>query len=129
MTNPLQFTLVALPNLFAVCRLNSSAAVPSWAMTGDFFSVTRTADELSIVCLQESVPDYVRSEKGWRCLRIAGAIPFSVAGVVANLTAPLAEAGVSVFVVSTFDTDYLLAKENDWAKALDVLRGQGHTGI
>jgi hypothetical protein len=81
------------------------------------------------VCLQESVPDYVRSEKGWRCLRIAGAIPFSVAGVVANLTAPLAEAGVSVFVVSTFDTDYLLAKENDWAKALDVLRGQGHTGI
>jgi hypothetical protein len=98
-------------------------------MAGDFFSVTRTADELSIVCLQESVPDYVRSEKGWRCLRIAGSIPFSVAGVVATLTAPLAEAGVSVFVVSTFDTDYLLTKEKDWAKALDILRKQGHTGI
>jgi hypothetical protein len=129
MTNRLQFTLVALPNIFAVCRLAGSAAVPSWAMAGDFFSVTRTADELSIVCLQESVPDYVRSEKGWRCLRIAGSIPFSVAGVVATLTAPLAEAGVSVFVVSTFDTDYLLTKEKDWAKALDILRKQGHTGI
>ena len=129
MTNPLQFTLVALPETFAVCRLSQSSAVPSWAMAGDFFSVTRTADELSIVCRQDSVPDYVRSEKGWRCLRIAGAIPFSVAGVVATLTAPLAAAGISVFVVSTFDTDYLLTKEKDWAKALDMLRRQGHTGI
>lgn len=129
MTNPLQFTLVALPETFAVCRLSQSSALPSWAMTGDFFSVTRTADELSIVCRQDAVPDYVRSERGWRCLRIAGSIPFSVAGVVAGLTAPLAEAGISVFVVSTFDTDYLLTKEKDWAQVLDILRQQGHTGI
>jgi hypothetical protein len=124
---PTQFTLIVLPDTFAVCRMSNVSSIPGWAMVGDFFSVTRTADEVSLVCRQDAVPDYVRSEKNWRCLRIAGTIPFSVTGVVAALTAPLADAGISVFVLSTFDTDYLLTKEKDWAKALDVLRRHSHT--
>jgi hypothetical protein len=73
------------------------------------------------------VPEGIPCERGWRCLRVAAAMPFSVVGVIASLTAPLAEAGISVFAVSTFDTDYLLVKEKDLKKAIDVLRRQGHT--
>jgi hypothetical protein len=90
------------------------------------FSITRAADELSVVCPQNLVPDGVRCERGWRCLRVAGTLDFSMIGVVASLVAPLAKAGVSVFVVSTFDTDYLLMKECDLERASATLRATGH---
>jgi hypothetical protein len=101
--------------------------MPPWATAGDLFSITRTADELSVVCRQEAVPEGIPCARGWRCLRVAGTIPFSVVGVLASLTAPLAEAGVSVFAISTFDTDYLLVKAADLEWAVDVLRRRGHT--
>jgi hypothetical protein len=72
------------------------------------------------------VPEGIPCERGWRCLRVVGTIPFSVVGVLAALTTPLAEAGISVFAVSTFDTDYLLVKENHLAMALAVLGRQGY---
>ncbi len=118
--------LVNLPGLFAVCRLDQDAPVPAWASSGEFFSITRTADELSVVCPQSLVPDGVRCERGWRCLRVAGTMDFSMIGVVASVVTPLADAGISVFVVSTFDTDYLLVKEDDLARATVVLRAAGH---
>jgi hypothetical protein len=95
-------------------------------VTGTFFSITRTADELSVVCQQSLVPDDIRCERDWRCLRVAGTMAFSMVGVVAALVTALAEAGVSVFVVSTFDTDYLLVKEHDLEKAVAALRAAGH---
>jgi hypothetical protein len=119
-------SLIVLPHNFAVCKLCPDAAIPPWATEGEFFSITRTADELSVVCSQDSVPDGIHCERDWRCLRVAGAMPFSIIGVVAALTTALAEAGISVFVVSTFDTDYLLVKQKDWAKSLDVLRRAGY---
>ena len=122
-----QLTLIVVDRLFAVCRLEPADSVPRWATAGEFFSITRTADELSVVCPQEAVPDRVKGERGWRCLRVAGTIPFSVVGVLASLTAPLAEAGISVFTISTFDTDYLLVKAEDLERAVDVLRRRGHT--
>jgi hypothetical protein len=91
------------------------------------FSVTRTPDELSVVCDASAVPDDVRCERGWRCLRVAGAMPFTLVGVLASLTAPIAAAGVGVFALSTFDTDYLLVKESDFARAVEALRTAGHT--
>jgi hypothetical protein len=121
-----QRSLIVLPQDFAVCKLGPRAAIPSWATAGDFFSITRTVDELSIVCSQNSVPAGIHCERDWRCLRVAGAMPFSIVGVVARLTAAIAEAGISVFVVSTFDTDYVLTKQKDWATALDALRHQGY---
>jgi hypothetical protein len=111
---------------FAVCRLEKDSPIPAWAASNDFLSITRTADELSIVCLERAVPEGLRCERGWRCLRIAGALDFSAIGVVASLVLPLADAEISVFVVSTFDTDYLLVKENDLARATEALRAAGH---
>lgn len=118
---------LVLEGIFAVCRLGPSAVVPSWASAGNFFSITRTADELSVVCPQSAVPEGVRSEGGWRCLRVAGAMDFSLVGVLASLVGPMAEAGISVFALSTFDTDYLLVKEADFEKAKAVLRQTGHS--
>jgi hypothetical protein len=120
-------SLIVLPHNFAVCKLGADAVIPPWAIEGEFFSITRTADELSVVCREDSVPEGIHCERDWRCLRVAGAMPFSIVGVVAELTAALAEAGISVFVVSTFDTDYLLAKKKDWTMALDALRNGGYT--
>jgi hypothetical protein len=123
---PAPRSLTTLPQKFAVCRLSHAVAIPPWATEGNFFSITRTADELSIVCFQDAVPEGIHCERDWRCLRVAGAMPFEVVGVVAGLTAALAETGISVFVMSTFDTDYLLTKQKDWAAALEALRRQGY---
>jgi hypothetical protein len=122
-----RLSLAVLSGHFAICKPTPDAPIPPWATAGDLFSITRTTDELSVVCRQDAVPEGVRCERDWRCLRVAGTIPFSVVGVLASLTAPLAEAGISVFVISTFDTDYLLVKGEDLAKAVGVLRRQGHT--
>ena len=120
-------TLIVLPDTFAACRLASDAPIPAWATAGAFFSITRTAEEVSVVCPQEAVPEGVNCERGWRCLRVAGTIPFSVVGVIASLTTPLAEAGISVFAISTFDTDYLIVKGEVLERAVEVLRQRGHT--
>ncbi len=121
-----RLTLLVLDGAFAVTRLNNVAAFPDWAIGGDFLSITRTADELSLVCRQDVVPAGLVCERGWRGLRVAGSMPFSVVGALASLTAPLAEAGISVFAVSTFDTDYLFVKEVDFEAALNALREFGH---
>jgi hypothetical protein len=88
--------------------------------------VTRTPDELSIVCAAGAVPDGSRSERGWRALRVAGPLDFSLTGVLVSLLAPLADAAVPAFAVSTHDTDYLLVKEESLARAADALRRAGH---
>jgi hypothetical protein len=117
--------IVALEGTYAICRLEPSAALPDWLGTGPFLSITRTADELSLVCSQEAVPAGVRCERDWRCLRLAGTWDLSLVGVLAALLGPLAQAGVSVFVVSSFDTDYLLVKEHNFERAIEVLRQVG----
>ena len=122
-----QLSLIVVDGALAICKLPADAAIPAWAMAGGFCSITRTPDELSVVCRQEAVPGHINCTRDWRCLRVAGTVPFSAVGVLASLTAPLADAGISVFAISTFDTDYLLVKEQDLATAVDVLRGQGHT--
>ncbi|HEV8433407.1 MAG TPA: ACT domain-containing protein [Thermoanaerobaculia bacterium] len=120
----MSLTLSFLPGRFAVCRLGAHDAVPDWA-GGAFVSITRTEDELSIVCDESSVPDDVQAERGWTCLKVLGPLPFEMVGVAAALTAALAAASVSVIVVGTFDTDYLLVKEALRAKAIAALEGAG----
>lgn len=117
--------LTLLPDTFAICRLDADTAIPAWAISDSFFSITRTADELSIVCLQSLVPDGIRCKQDWRCFQLAGPIPFTTVGVLASLVQPLAEAGINVFAVSTFDTDYLLVKAANFKGAIDALRQQG----
>jgi aminoglycoside 6'-N-acetyltransferase I len=118
--------ILGVAGLFAVCKVAKGSPIPPWASQGDLFSVTRTADELSVVCRQEVVPDGVVCERGWRCLRVAGTMPFTLVGVLASLATPVGRAGVGIFAFSTFDTDYLLVKTAEMHKAVDALRAAGH---
>ena len=117
--------LSILPAPVAVCRLDADAPLPAW-IRGAFTTVTRTADELSIVCDNDAVPSDIQAERGWRVLKLEGPIPFEMTGIAAALLAPLAVARISVFLISTYDTDYLLLKAEVFARAVEVLRGAGY---
>ena len=119
-------TLLILPDTFTVCRLTASMPAPSWVTDGDFVSITRTTDELSIVCRQVDVPDGIRCERDWRCLKVAGPLDFALTGILASLATPLADAGISIFAISTFDTDYVMVKEHNLQQAITVLQNVGH---
>lgn len=108
------------PGTWAVARLEPGAAVPEWA-AGELFSITRARDELSIVCPDSAVPAGERAERGWAMLKLAGPFPFTAIGVLSSFLEPLARAKISVFAVSTFDTDYVLVKESALGAALDAL--------
>lgn len=118
-------TLELLSGRLAVCRLSPESPTPAWA-AGAVTSLTRTPNELSIVCAEEAAPPGVKAERGFRCLAVLGPLDFALTGVVASISAPLASAGVSIFVLSTFDTDLLLIRETHLAQAVAVLRGAGH---
>ncbi len=118
--------LMILPDTFAICRLSPDEAVPDWALAGKFVSLTRTADELSIVCVEENVPAEVRADRGWRALRVEGPLDLALTGVLASLAKPLADNQINLFVISTFDTDYLLVKGYNLTRACEVLRQAGH---
>lgn len=112
----------------AICRLGADEAVPGWTAVaaGGLVSVTRTPEELSIVVPEEVVPTGVRSEGGWRALSVLGPLSFSLTGVLASLATPLATAGVPIFVISTFDTDWLLLRDDQLAAGIAVLEEAGH---
>jgi hypothetical protein len=112
-----------LDGRLSICRLKASERIPSWALElhEGFVSITRTPDELSIVCAEEAVPPDTTVEEGFRALVLPGPIPFSETGVLASVAVPLAAAGISIFAVSTFDTDYVLIRETDLEAALAAL--------
>jgi hypothetical protein len=114
---------------YAVVRLDAGEPSPAWAAEGPFVSITRTDAELSVVCLEQAVPAGARAERGWRCLRVAGPLGFGMTGILASLAGPLASSGVSIFVVSTYDTDYLLVQERDLDRGTDALSRAGHTVV
>jgi hypothetical protein len=109
---------------YAIVRLAADDAIPAWAR-GAFVSITRTSDELSIVCAEGGVPD-VSADRGWRCLKLAGPFPLDQTGVAAAFTRVLADAGVALFVVSTYDTDYVLVREAALEDAAAALRASGY---
>jgi hypothetical protein len=115
--------VAVLPETLAVCRLHASDRIPSWALElhEGFVSITRTPEELSIVCAQEAVPPDTEVEEDWRALVLPGPIPFEATGVLAALATPLAEAGIPIFAISTFDTDYVLVSEKNLERALHIL--------
>lgn len=114
-----------LPWHLAVCRFAPDAALPAWVFheAATFWSLTRTPDELSLVCPEEDLPPSVTDsvERGWRAFAVVGPLPFGLTGIVSGLTTPLATAGIPVFVLSTFDTDYVLVKDAHFAQARAVL--------
>jgi uncharacterized protein len=122
-----KLNLTMSPHLYAVCQFHPDKNIPYWALLGDFVSLTRTHEELSIVCQQENVPDDIEAERGWRCVQVQGAFDFSVAGIHVSLAVPLAEAEISVLAIATFSTDYLLIKEENVEQALEVMKLAGHS--
>jgi hypothetical protein len=119
--------LYALDDLYAVVRLEPDADIPSWARTGHFWSVTRSDSELSVVCQQEQVPSDASAERGWCAFEVAGPLDFSLTGIVASLVTPLADEDIPLFVVSTFETDYLLVREHDLHRSVAALTSAGHS--
>jgi uncharacterized protein len=116
-----------LPDQYSLVRFPPDAPVPEWAFSpGGFASVTRTADELSVVCLAALVPAGVRVDGGWCCLKLKGPFAFDQVGILSSFAVPLAQAGVGIFAISTFDTDYILVKESQRELAIRALVSAGH---
>jgi hypothetical protein len=124
-----KLSLSLLPYKYAVCQFHPDKHIPYWALLGDFVSLTRTPEELSIVCQQDNVPDDTEAERGWCCLQVQGTFDFSIAGVHASSAIPLAEANISVLAIATYATHYLLIKEENVERALQVLKQAGHSVV
>jgi uncharacterized protein len=122
------FPLRVWPGRWSVCRLAPDDAVPAWATVPAPLLVTaRSHTELSILAPEGHVPADVKSERGFRVIEVVGPVPFSVTGLIAALSQPLAAAGISLFPVATYDTDYVLVKDGTLATAVGALRGAGFT--
>jgi hypothetical protein len=120
--------LHVLEETLALARLQADAPVPAWVAGRDFLAVVRTRTELSIVCRDDAVPaTHAEVERGFRALAVNGTLDFALTGIVASLSAPLAAAGISIFGISTYDTDHILVREDRLADAKAVLNAAGHT--
>lgn len=119
-------TLTLAPERFAVCRLAPDAPIPPLPLGRSLLALTLTPDELSLVTPETDAPEGARVETGWRALKVSGPLDFSLTGILASLTQPLAEAGLSIFAISTYDTDYVLVRDATLGEALAALRAAGH---
>jgi uncharacterized protein len=115
-----------LPESFAICRMAANSGVPGWGLQGEFFSVTSTADEISIVCPAKQVPAGVSHEGDWTCLKLEGPFPFSETGILSAFVRPLSDQAIPIFAISTFDTDYVLVKHAWVEAAVQALQDAGH---
>jgi hypothetical protein len=118
-----------LPGLYAIIRFAPGATIPDWATKGNFTSITRTADELSVVCSIENLPAEVASQPRWICLKLEGPFAFSQTGILLSFIEPLSHRNVPIFAISTYDTDYVLVQEEHSQSAFDALIATGHEFI
>jgi uncharacterized protein len=122
-----KLTLDLLKSRYALCRLDPFAGVPTWAARGDFWSITRNDQEVTVFCEEEAIPQQVESERGWRTLQLEGPISFTQTGILDSVVEPLSHAHISILVVSAYDTNYVLLKDNVLEQAITVLTECGHT--
>jgi hypothetical protein len=121
-----RLSLTLLPEAMAICRLDAAAPMPLWATAAPWWSITRTPDELSVVCAESLVPAGVNASRDWRALRLVGPLPLDQTGILASVTGPLAAAHISVFSLATYDTDYVLIPAGQRAAAIEALEQAGH---
>jgi hypothetical protein len=121
-----RLSLTLLPEAIAICHLEPAEPIPMWAIAAPWWSITRTPDEWSVVCMESSVPATVSASRGWHALRVAGPLPLDQTGILASVTQPLAAARVSVFALATFNTDYVLIPAVQRATAIEALEHAGH---
>lgn len=117
-------TMKLLKEKFGVCRLNKDDLIPAWAENSNFYSITKTSEELSIVCSQEVIPGGISCEKDWRMLKVEGPLDFSLIGILSSISTILARAGISIFAISTYDTDYILVPDKEIDNAINVLSNE-----
>lgn len=115
-----------VPGRLAVCRLNPRDDIPEWALGSPFYSITRTADELSIICNEENVPEGVKCTRDWQALKLEGPFDFGLVGILASVIDPLADEAIGILAVGSYDTDYVLVKAGQYERAVAVLAGAGH---
>jgi uncharacterized protein len=124
---PHQLSLAIKKEVLAVCRLSADAAIPTWASSPSrFTTISRTSDELSIVCPEKVVPSGIKKEGGWRIIKVDGPLDFALTGILDAIVEPLAKARISIFAISTYDTDYVMVKSDKVDEAIKVLRSVGH---
>lgn len=117
-----KLTLSLLPEKLGICHLDKKSPIPAWAIENiNFSSIAKTRNELSIVCPQDKIPGGILAEKDWRAFKVEGSLGFVLPGIVASLSTPLAKAKISIFYISTYETDYLLVKEENLEKAIKIL--------
>lgn len=121
--------LKPLTGSYAISRLASSAKMPAWADGNGFVSTSRSEDELSVVCLEDRVPEGVRTDGGWSAFKLEGPFAFDETGILLSVLEPLSANGIGIFAISTFDTDYLLVKTADVTKACRLLGAAGHSFV
>ena len=124
MIDPL--TLELLESEWSIARLAPDDPVPDWAWSAELCSVSRTCDELSVLAPSAQVPDDVRCERAFRAMIVQGPLPFDAKGILADLSAAIAEAGISLLAISTFDTDVVLVRQDDLDAAVAALHRRGH---
>jgi hypothetical protein len=122
-------TMKLLKDKYGVCRLDKTELIPEWSKNSDFFSITKTGDELSIVCSETSIPNDIKCEKDWRILMVQGPLDFSLIGILSSISTVLAQNGISIFAISTYDTDYILIKNKDLDNAIEALIKEGYEVI
>lgn len=122
-----KLTLSLLEGRFGICRLEKDSEIPSWAHGSKFFSITQTPEELSVVCQEISIPEDIGTERNWSCLKVEGPLDFGLTGILAGLSKILADCSISIFVISTYDTDYILVREKDLGSAFKALFDAGYT--
>ena len=115
-----------LKNKYAICTLPNTAPIPDWALTETLISITRTDKELTIVCKQDMTPSELQCDINWRCFKIDGSFDLNQTGVISSISSPLADAGISIYIISTYDTDYFLVKEGNLDKTISTLSDIGH---
>lgn len=122
----MNLTLEVLPDTLGVCKLDTNQVIPTWAYQGGLFSITKTVEELSIVCSEENIPEDVLCERGWKAFKVQGTLDFGLVGILAKVTTVLANADLGIFAISTYNTDYILVKALDFDWAVNALSNDGH---
>lgn len=120
-----QLTFILMDGVFSICSLASEDAIPFWALSSGFYTISKTSDELSVVCESKCVPDVIKQDSNWRLLKIAAVLDLSITGITANFSTALANAGVNLCVIATYNTDYILVKQEKLQTATIALLDAG----
>jgi uncharacterized protein len=123
----MKMTIIVLPNLYSIYKFRNDAVLPKWIFTSEFYSITKTKEELSIITVQK---DFLSTDilvsKDWRILKIEGPLDFSLTGIIADISAVFKKHEISIFTISTYETDYIMVKQKDLDIGLDALQVNGH---